>query len=162
MNSISGSKKPTLVLVALFASLMLATSITATAATNGDTLRVMTQGDTHTGLCCTVWSDSIEVIQPEKPLPMVITWSADYQSTGPMLLGLRLDNGPCTFYGPAFLTAAAPANDTYASTTLQWVVMPGDYGLVKGTNTVRLCGGAMAPTDSIVLGFYTLTVRLDK
>ena len=157
-----GSKKRTLILVALFASLMLAASVSTQAATNGATLRVMVQGETHTGYCCSVWSDSIEIVQPEKPVPMVVTWSTDYRATGPMEVGLRLNNGPCTFYGPAFLPAATPVNDTYSSTTMQWVIQPGDYGLVKGTNTVRLCGGGMAPTDSISVGFYTLTVRLDK
>jgi hypothetical protein len=165
MNWISANKKTALLMIALFASLMLATSVAAHAAANGGTLRVMTEGETHAGVCCTVWSDSVEVMQPEKPLPIVITWSTDYRSSGAALVGLRLNNGPCTFYGPAFLPAAAPASDTldlYASTTMQWVVMPGDYGLVKGPNSIRLCGGGVTPTDSITLGFYTLTVRLDK
>jgi hypothetical protein len=143
--------------------LMLVSSIAAYPATNGDTLRVMSQGETHTGFCCTVWSDSVELVQPQQAVPMIVTWSTDYRSNVTMLLGLRLNNGPCTFYGPAFLPAAAPANDLlYASTTVQWVIMPGDYGLVKGVNSVRLCGGGGSETDSITLGFYTLTVRLDK
>ena len=162
MKSSSSTKKRTVVLVALIALVMLVTSFAAHAATNGATLRVMAQGETHTGFCCTVWSDSIEVSQPEKPVPMVITWSADYRSTGPMLVGIRLNNGPCTFCGPAYLPAAVPANDTYASTATQWVIMPGDYGLVKGSNTIRLCGGGISSADSISLGFYTLIVRLDK
>jgi hypothetical protein len=161
---ISGSKKHTLVLVALFASLMLATSIAARAATNsGGNLRLIEQGATYTGLCCKVWTDSIEVMQPEKQVPMVVTWSTDYRSDGPMLLGLRLNTGASRFYGPAHLPAAAPANELlYASATLQWVIMPGDYTLGKGPNTVAVCGGGIEATDSIVLGFYTLSVRLDK
>jgi hypothetical protein len=43
-----------------------------------------------------------------------------------------------------------------------WVIMPVDYGLVKGSNTIRLYGGGISPADTISLGFYTLTVRLDK
>jgi hypothetical protein len=161
---ISASNKYTVVLVALIASSMLATSPAAQAATkSGRTLRVIEQGATYPGLCCNVWTDSIEVRQPEKPVPMIVTWSTDYRSTGPMLLGLRLNNGPCAFYGPAHLPAAAPANELlYASTTFQWVIMPGDYTLAKGPNTITVCGGGVEATDEIELGFYTLSVRLDK
>lgn len=159
---ISENLKRALVLATVFASLMFVTSLTAQTTNSGSTLRVMLQGETHTGFCCAVWSDAISVQQPEKPLPIVVTWSTDYRATGPMEVGLRVNNGPCTFYGPAFLAAATPANDTYASASFQWLVMPGDYGVAKGTNSIKLCGGAMTATDSISLGFYTLTARVDK
>lgn len=154
----------TVILIAVAAMLMAVSAIAGQPGTKGSsTLRVMDQGETHTGLCCSVWSDPVKIMQPEKPVAMTVTWSTDYRSHGPTLLGLSLNNGPCTFYGPAFLPAAAPENElVYASTTVQWVVMPGDYGLVKGVNAVRLCGGGMADTDSIMLGFYTLTLRLEK
>ena len=162
MKWIAENTKRTFVLVALLASLMFAFPTAAQVTNSGSTLRVMPPGETHTGFCCTVWSDSIAVQQPEKPLPIVVTWSTDYRATGPMEVGLRINNAPCTFYGPAYLAAATPANDTYASVTFQWVVMPGDYGVAKGTNTIRLCGGAMSGADSISLGFFTLTARVDK
>lgn len=124
-------------------------------------VRNMTQGETFDGTCCKVWSDSIEVVQSDKPHAIVVTWSTDYRSTGPMLVGLRLNNGPCTFYGSAFLAAAAPDNNMYASTSFRWVILPGDYGLVRGKNTIRVCGGGADADGSISLGYYTLTAHLE-
>ncbi len=39
--------------------------------------------------------------------------------------------------------------------------MPGDYKLVKGPNEITLCGGGVySDTDTLTLGFNTLTARL--
>lgn len=164
MKLISGGNKYTLVAVATFASLMLANSLAAqTAIKTGRNLRVIEDGATFTGACCKVLTDSIEVVEPERPVPIIVTWSTDYRSDGPMLLGLRLNDGPCAFYGSAHLQAAAPANELlYASTTFTWVILPGDYLLRKGSNTVVVCGGGIEATDTLVLGFHTLSARLDK
>lgn len=104
----------------------------------------------------------MEVTETAVPTPIVVTFSTDYRANAPILVGLRLNGGPCVSYGPAFLQAAQPENDMYASATLQFVIMPGDYKLAKGTNTIRVCGGGMSETDSISLGFYTVSIRLDK
>jgi hypothetical protein len=163
MNTMSGTKKSGLIFIAVIVCLMLAPSISAQVGSNGATLRVMDQGETHTGFCCSVWSDFIQMTQPEKPVPMIVTWSTDYRSNAPLLVGLRLNGGPCTFYGPAYLPASAPGDDTYASKTIQWVIMPGDYNLLRGANSIRLCGGGIfSQDDSITLGFYTFHVTLGK
>ena len=148
--------------IAVLAMLVVGSFSTAYAATNGGTARVMLQGETHTGYCCSVWSQSVEVVETASPAPIIVTFSSDYRANESMLVGLQLNDGPCVFYGPAFLQAAQPANDMYASATLQWVIMPGDYKLAKGTNSVRVCGGGVSETGSISLGFYTLNARLDK
>jgi hypothetical protein len=122
-----------------------------------------TAGGPHTGRCCSVWDESIRVNEPETIVPVVVTWSTDYQSNAPFLSGLSLNGGPCTFFGPASIPPFAPTDETFASITFQWVIMPGDYGLVKGKNLVSLCGGGVfADTDSITLGFNTLAARLGK
>lgn len=155
------NRKQFLIFAALLAFIMVMT-ISGAAQAPKDTLRNMTQGETFSGSCCKAWSDSIELAQAEKPRPIIVTWSTDYRSTGPMLVGLRINNSPCTFYGSAFLAAAAPDNNMYASASFQWVIMPGDYGLVRGKNTIRVCGGGVGAEDSISLGYYTLTARLDR
>jgi len=44
---------------------------------------------------------------------------------------------------------------------VQWLIMPGDYRLVKGANEITLCGGAVySDTDTLTLGFNTLTAGL--
>ena len=154
--------KQKLRMFALLALGVLAVGMSAFAATPGSTLRVMLLGETHTGLCCSVWGDAVEIVQPEKPVPMIVTWSGDYRANTSIEVGLRLNDGPCTFYGPAFLHAAQPTDYGYASATMQWVILPGDYGLRKATNTVQLCGGGVDESSSVELGFYTITVRLDK
>jgi hypothetical protein len=161
MNLKSVSKRKFL-LIAVVAILLVAVSGIAHATTSGGTARVMLQGETHTGICCSDWSESVEVVETAVATPIVVTFSTDYRANNSILVGLRLNNGPCIFYGPAFLQAAQPANDMYASSTFQWVIMPGDYKLAKGSNSIRVCGGGMFESDSISLGFYTLSVRLDK
>jgi len=50
-----------------------------------------------------------------------------------------------------------------ATITFQWVIMPGDYKLTPGRNVIRLCGGGVSSnTDTITLGFGTLTARFGK
>ena len=126
--------------------------------------RVPYQGETHTGLCCTTWDPSVTINETERIRPIVITWSTDYQATAPFLAALRLNDGPCTFFGPAFLPAFTPDDElTYSSRTFQWIVMPGDYKLVRGKNVLTVCGGGTnSASDTITLGFNTLSAQLQK
>jgi hypothetical protein len=156
------SVKKLFVSSAVFVALMIATAFAGHAATSGGVLRVAYSGESHSGFCCADWSDAVEVMQPEKNVPMIVTFSTEYRSASPMRVGLKLNNGPCTFYGPSSLDTATPANNGYVSATLQWIVLPGDYGLTKGTNTIQLCGGGTSLADSIEFGFYTVSVRLEK
>jgi hypothetical protein len=162
MNRLLQASKRTLVLVTALAGVIALGSIAAVAVPTAQVLRD-TNGDNHTGRCCSTWDQSVRVNEPTKPVPIVVTWSADYQTEVPFLVGLRLNGGPCTFYGSSALPAGSPADGTFASKTFEWVIMPGDFGLVSGSNVIRLCGGGVfADTDSIVIGFSTLTARVGK
>jgi hypothetical protein len=150
------------VLVAAVVGMIAAGSISALAVPNAQVLREVAGGP-HTGRCCSVWDESIRVFEPETMVPVVVTWSTDYQANAPFLVGLSLNGGGCTFNGPAAIPAFTSSDDTYASKTFQWVIMPGDYGLVKGPNSIHLCGGGVfADTDSITLGFNTMAARLGR
>jgi len=132
---------------------------------NSPVNRVTYQGETHTGRCCSEWEASVTIHEPEKIVPIVVTFSADYQATAPFLVALRLNDAPCAFYGPAFLPTFLPDSDgiLYSSRTFQWVVMPGDYKLVRGKNVLTVCGGGLfSASDSVTLGFNTLTAHLQK
>lgn len=162
MKTFSIASKQSLVLLATLACVVALSSISAFAVPKAQVLRSVADGP-HTGRCCSRWDQSIRVNEPDALIPVVVTWSTEYRSNAPFLTGLSLNGGPCTFYGPGTIPASAPADDTNASITFQWVIMPGDYGLVKGWNTVRLCGGAVfADTDSITIGFNTLSARTGK
>jgi hypothetical protein len=155
--------KRSLVCLATLACMVAGGSGAALATVKGPVLRDITSGSTHTGTCCSIWNQSVRVIEPDKLVPIVITWSTDYRSNAPFYSGLSVNGGPCTFYGSAYIPASAPEDETFASKTIQWVLMPGDYKLVKGANVIKLCGGGVfSDTDSITLGFNTLAARLEK
>jgi hypothetical protein len=53
------------------------------------------------------------------------------------------------------------SNSIIVSGTHQWVVFPRD-GLVKGKNTFRVCGGGFGLSQTINIGFSTLTVQISN
>jgi hypothetical protein len=86
---------------------------------------------------------------------VIVTWSADYNTTGTSVVGLALNGGPCRFYGPFTLQEPqliAGSNSITVATTHQWVVLPSD-GLVKGKNTFQMCGGGYKLNQIINIGF---------
>jgi hypothetical protein len=117
---------------------------------------------TETGKCCFNWDLSLRVIEPERLVPIVVTWSTDYQSNAVFYSGLSVNGGPCAFYGPGNIPTFMPEDGlSYATRTVQWLIMPGDYKLVKGANEITLCGGGVySDADSLTLGFNTLTAHL--
>jgi len=150
-----------LVFATVLVCLLAAASIAAPAQTS--VVRVPYQGETHTGLCCSNWDASVTVHEPQKPLPIVVTFSTDYRATAPFFAALRINNGPCTFYGPTYLPTFNPDDFTYSSKTFQWIILPGDYKLARGRNVIQLCGGGTSSADdSIELGFYTLSAHLQR
>jgi len=160
---LSRIKNLSLVSFVVLPVLISAVSISALAASKTSVSRSIYQGEAHTGKCCSNWGDPIEVVEPDKLVPIVVTWSTDYRANASLITGLRVNGGPCTFYGPAFIRPFTADDETYASRTAQFVIMPGDYKLVPGTNTIQVCGGGVfAETDSVVLGFSTLTARPEK
>ena len=162
MKVLSGIKNLSFVSFLVLPVLISAVSISALAASKSSVSRTIYQGETHTGKCCSNWGDPIEVVEPDKLVPIVVTWSTDYRANASFITGLRVNEGPCAFYGPAFISFTSD-DEMYASRTVQFVIMPGDYKLVSGTNTIQVCGGGVFnDTDSVVLGFSTLTARPEK
>ncbi len=161
MKGLSRIARRSLRFATVLACLLAATSIAASAQTSVN--RVSYQGETHTGLCCSAWDASVTVKEAEKLVPIVITFSTDYHATAPFFAAIRLNDGPCTFYGPTYLPAFNPDDLTYTSKTFQWIILPGDYKLTRGRNVIQLCGGGTSSTDdSITLGFYTLSAHLQR
>jgi hypothetical protein len=143
MKIFAGFNKRTLSLAAA-ACLMLTGPISALAASKSSVLRVTYPGVTETGKCCFNWDQSLRVIEPERLVPIVVTWSTDYQSNAPFYSGLSVNGGPCAFYGPGNISTFVPADGLgYTTRTVQWLIMPGDYKLVRGANEITLCGGGV-------------------
>jgi len=113
--------------------------------------------------CYDVGTGALSVTEPATVTPVVVTWSADYNVSGTSIVGLIVNGGPCTAYGPFTLQqpqlAAGSASITTA-TTHQWVVLPSD-GLVKGANFFTVCaGGYQGVSRTINIGYSTTTVQL--
>ena len=163
MKVLSRIKKLSLISFVVLPFLISAVSISALAASKTSVSRTIYQGETHSGICCSNWGDPIEVVEPDKLVPIIVTWSTDYRANASLITGLRVNGGPCTFYGPAFIRPFTSDDEMYASRTVQFVIMPGDYKLAPGTNTVQVCGGGVfADSESVILGFSTLTARPEK
>jgi hypothetical protein len=110
---------------------------------------------------CPSFNPFVSVTEPATPTPVIVTWSADYNTTGTSVLGLSLNGGPCNAYGPFTLEEPqliAGSKSVTLPTTHQWVVLPSD-GLVKGKNLFFLCGGGYEGVQTINIGFSTLTVQ---
>ena len=162
MKGLSRISQRSLVFASVLACLLVVTSLAASAQTSS-VARVSYQGETHTGLCCSTWDASVTIHEPQKPLPIVVTFSTDYRATAPFFAAIRINGGPCAFYGPTYLPTFNPDDLTYTSKTFQWIIMPGDYKLTRGRNVIQLCGGGTSSADdSIELGFYTLSAHLQR
>jgi len=110
---------------------------------------------------CPSFNPFVSVTEPATVTPVIVTWSADYNTTGTSVLGLSLNGGPCNAYGPFTLQEpqlTAGSNSITVATTHQWVVLPSD-GLVAGKNLFFLCGGGYEAVQTINIGFSTLTVQ---
>ncbi len=160
MNVISKMNKQNIgVLAALMFTIVMACG--SAMASDKRILRSNVDG-TYTGTCCTRFDESVTVYEPTALVPVVVTWSTDYQSNAPFMAGLSLNGGPCTLYGASSMTAQNP-NEYMASASFQWVIVPGDYGLHSGKNVITLCGGGMTgDTDSITIWGNTLVARLER
>jgi hypothetical protein len=108
---------------------------------------------TFAGGCCFSWGDTVTVTEPAKLSPVVVTWSADYQANNNLKAGIAVNGHPCQFSGGYYIDASVG----FRARTFQWVVLPSD-GLVKGNNTLTVCGGGISNADVITLGFRTLAV----
>lgn len=162
MNGISRFNEQGIRLLAVLI-FTIAMACSSAKAANQGILRSNADG-TYTGPCCSPWDESVTVDEPKVLAPIVVTWSTDYQSNAPFIVGLSLNGGPCTLYGAASITAQNPNDGMYmAPASFQWVILPGDYGLRRGKNVITLCGGGiMGDTDSITIWGNTLVAHLDR
>ena len=143
------------------AGLMLALQTPAFAASKNELLRVQ-QNASFQGACCFSWLEKVSVNEPATPVPVIVTWSGDYQTPGYYYVGISLNGGVCQFYGSLLLSPTGNFENFFESRTMQEVILPGD-GLVPGKNTFTLCGGEIfTATDTITLGYNTLSVRISK
>ena len=142
---------------------MIAMACGSAMAVNQGVLRSIADG-TYTGPCCSRWDESVTVHEPSTLVPVVVTWSTDYQSNAPFLVGLSLNGGACLLYGPGSMTAHNPHDGMYpAPASYQWVILPGDYGLRSGRNVITLCGGGvMGDSDTITIWGNTLVAHLER
>jgi hypothetical protein len=113
--------------------------------------------------CCFSFNESVEVIEPAKPVPAVLTWTVDYDAFGYVGAGLMVNDGQCQNYGAG---SVAGTFGEGGSRTFQWVVYPSD-GLHAGTNTFTLCGGGVFEPVEFVINVFewsanTLAVRLSN
>jgi len=149
--------------IRLLAALIFMIAMACGSAMAGDKGVLRSNADgTFTGPCCSVWDESVTVREPSTLVPIVVTWSTDYQSTAPFIVGLSLNGGPCTLFGSASITAQNPNGGYLAPASYQWVILPGDYGLRSGKNVITLCGGGvMGDSDSITIWGNTLVAHLE-
>jgi hypothetical protein len=115
--------------------------------------------ETLTGQCCFSWGETVTVTEPKLLVPVVVTFSTDFVATGLIQVGVAINGHPCLNNDD--IADSTPADGTSNSRTYQFILFPDD-GLMKGSNTITLCGGGLEANDSITLGFSTLAVRISK
>lgn len=105
------------------------------------------------GPCCSSFGQTVTATEPSTPVPVVVTWNAEYVFGQNEISGLMVNGGPCRFYGSGSMGFETIAK----ARSYQWIVYPSD-GLQPGTNSFTLCGGGGA----LDLYASTLMVRLSK
>jgi len=149
--------------IAALAALLIVGSVSAFAMPANQVARTVNV-QTITAKCCVLLNPTVRVTEPATPTPVIVTWSADYNTTGTAQFGLSVNGGACVAYGPFVVqqpVLGAGANSVTVSGTHQWVVSPSD-GLVKGSNTFQVCGGGSGQVVTVNIGFSTLTVQIGK
>lgn len=164
MKVLSTISKRGLLVLGIVACMLVISSVAAFAAEpESSVMRASYPGETHTGRCCKVWDASVTINERERNVPIIVTFSTDYRSNATFYVGLKLNDGVCAFNGPFVIPAFQPDDWSRTTTTFQWVIMPGDYKLTSGLNKLTVCGGgSTSDNDTIELGFYTLSARLQK
>ena len=138
--------------------IVLGSAIAAFAVPPSEVVRKETN-ETFTGQCCFSWSETVTVTEPKSLVPVVVTFSTDFVATGLIQVGVAINGHPCLNNDD--IDGSTPADGTFNSRTYQFILLPND-GLMKGDNTITLCGGGLRTSDSITLGFHTLAVRISK
>jgi hypothetical protein len=164
MKTLSKQTKQNVFYLTAIACLMLAGSLSAFAIPGVQVART-TGVQTISAICdsgtCPFLEPPVSVVEPANVTAVIVTWSADYNVTGTSVIGLSLNGGPCTAYGPFTLEEPQLVTGSLSNTlptTHQWVVFPSD-GLVEGKNLFLLCGGGYEESQTINIGYSTLTVQ---
>jgi hypothetical protein len=150
-------------IVSLTTVVLLVVSLAASAFAIPKQQVLLSTGKQLTGICCFLWNETVSVTEPSTPVPVVVTWSADFSVNDEFLVGLSVNRGECIAYGGRVIPwQGVLGGDGAQNTTHQWVVSPKD-GLRPGTNTFTLCGGgAISNSDTITIGYNTLAVQIGK
>jgi hypothetical protein len=125
-----------------------------------------TNNVTLNGQCCFLFGSGVLVTEKNDPgrlVPVVVTFSADYNNSNQWVLaGLSINGGPCnTGLGPGGFEILNATNQ-FSAKTFQWVVLPTD-GLHTGSNRFDVCGGGgFDNTAHITLGVRSLVVQIGK
>jgi len=144
--------------------LMLAGSLSAFAASSSQVGKVLTQQSLTDGCVptdCDGIKPTVSITESATVTPVIVTWSADYSTTGSSVVYLSLNGGECLAYGSYVLQQPLLIADSIGAnihTAFQWVILPSD-GLVAGTNTFTLCvGGYGDAAQTVNIYNSTLTV----
>jgi len=133
-------------------------STTAFAVPPGEVLYDPAFHDISGGQCCFSFNETVSVIEPAKPVPVVLTYEVSFFEGSSFIVGLMVNGGPCTLYGSGFIPRVADNNPK----AFQWIVFPAD-GLRAGTNTFTVCGGSVFfNTGFIDIQQITLAARLSN
>lgn len=162
MKILSKQTKQNTLFLAAIACLLVAGSMSAFAVPPDQVHRSLTSV-TLAGACCQdVPGETISVTEPAAVAPVVLTWSMEYNSTGPFAVGIRVNGGGCGDFGPAFVPVPPNGKTPFWPQTIQWVIFPSE-GLAKGKNTFAVCYGATTNDgQTLTLERRTLAVRISK
>jgi hypothetical protein len=161
MKAISKMNKPSARFLATLACMIVAGSLSASAVNTTEVSRILTS-KTITAKCCVLFGASVSVTEPPTVSAVVVTWSADYQTSLEFRVGLSVNGGACVSYGPTVAPALSIIGGSqFASTTYQWIVFPSD-GLKAGANTFAVCGGGSGSPVTMTFGANTLAARLSN
>ncbi len=158
--------KKNLTLLGAGACAILLVSVAAFAVPVNQVFRFTGSPFSETGACCSNWSGLLVTItEPKAVAPIIVGFNMDYRATGEGEIGLSLNNGTCLFYGSARLpefSTGSGSDEPFGNINYQWVINPSD-GLKTGKNTIGVCGGgSFGQSQTIVVGFNTLTVQISK
>jgi hypothetical protein len=166
MRAFSKTSKSSVIFLAAATCVVLAGAIAAFAVPATQVFRSTNSPVTFTGVCCSLWGESVSITEPKAVTAVLVTFNTDYQATAEGNVGISLNGGSCNiFFGsnrlPEF-NLGTGGNGPFGNVNYQWVINPSD-DLKVGKNTFELCGGGSeGDSSTIVLGFNTLAVQISK
>ena len=99
MKACSKINSQSVVFLAILSCLMIAGSTSALAVPPTEVARTLTN-QAILGKCCVLFGPQTRVTEPTAVVPVVVTWSTDYQDSNEWILsGLSLNGRPCSFFG---------------------------------------------------------------